>query len=120
MKPTITKGQAEGIEFWLREYGTDKGRFIEAHANDDREWYGECAPLNHLDTLTLAAALINGYKVEATPEEKVRDYYEHIKRSRDERHVAGDIEAKRHNVGVLTGIRNTLDIFGIKIEGVNA
>lgn len=50
----------------------------------------------------------------------MRDYYEHIKRSRDERHVAGDIEAKRHNVGVLTGIRNTLDIFGIKIEGVNA
>lgn len=48
------------------------------------------------------------------------EYYEGIKRSRDERHVAGDIEAKRHNAGVLTGIRTTLDLLGIKIEGVNA
>ncbi|WP_459198760.1 hypothetical protein [Bacillus subtilis] len=120
MKPTITKEQADAIEFWLKEYGTDKGRFIEAHANDSGDWSGTYAPLNDLDIMTLAAALVNGYEVEKMPEERVRQYYEGVRNSRDESYLAGDIEGKRFHAGALVGICNTLGLLGIKIEGVNA
>lgn len=70
--------------------------------------------------MTLAAALVNGYEVEKTPEEKLREYFEETKRTRDERHLAGDTEGKRFHGGALVGICNTLELLGIKIEGVNA
>ncbi|AFJ62018.1 MULTISPECIES: hypothetical protein [Bacillati] len=119
MKPTITKEQAEAIEE-LRLRLSDEGILL-SYTNDSLTvGDNKSGCLYNLDLLTLATALINGYESEPTPEEKLRDYYEHINRSRDERYVAGDIEAKRHNAGVLTGIRNTLDLLGIEIEGVNA
>ncbi|KXZ22435.1 hypothetical protein P4T89_12485 [Bacillus nakamurai] len=119
MKPTITKEQAEALEE-LRLRLSDEGILL-SYTNDSlRVGDNKSGCLYNLDLLTLSAALINGYETEATPEEKLREYYDGIKRSRDERHLAGDIEGKRHNVGVLTGISNTLYILGIKIEGVNA
>ncbi|WP_253294939.1 hypothetical protein [Bacillus atrophaeus] len=77
-------------------------------------------PLLDLGIITLAASLINGYEVEKTPEEKVREYFEGVRNSRDERYLAGDIEGKRFHAGALVGICNTLGLLGIKIEGVNA
>ncbi|MGI1816283.1 hypothetical protein OEJ84_17375 [Bacillus subtilis] len=59
-------------------------------------------------------------EVEKTPEEKLREYFEETKRTRDERHLAGDTEGKRFHGGALVGICNTLELLGIKIEGVNA
>ncbi|MFL6977082.1 hypothetical protein R7M47_05405 [Bacillus inaquosorum] len=121
MKPTITKEQAEAIESCAMNCGdTYKERFIRGHADDSGDWSGEYASLNDLDLLTLAAALVNGYEVEKTPEEKVREYYEGIKRTRDEKYLAGGIEGKRFHDGALVGICIALDYFGIKIEGVNA
>lgn len=58
--------------------------------------------------LTIAKALVIGYEVEQTPEDKVRNYYDECSRSADE-----GIRNERF------GIRNTLNILGIKIEGVN-
>ncbi|TYS25139.1 hypothetical protein FZC71_00910 [Bacillus subtilis] len=119
MKPTITKEQAEAIEYWTNEYGSDtyKERLIKAHVDDSVRWGDMYAPLNDLDLLTLAAALVNGYEVEKTPEEKVREYFEglhrdeYLTRSRDEAH---GLECE------ITGVENTLNLLGIKIEGVNA
>ncbi|MBW7976855.1 hypothetical protein [Bacillus velezensis] len=119
MKPTIAKEQAEAIEE-LRLRLSDEGILLSFTNDSLSVGDNKSGCLYNLNLLTLAAALINGYESEPTPEEKLRDYYEDIKRSRDERYVAGDIEGKRHNVGVLTGIRNTLDILEINIEGVNA
>lgn len=53
-------------------------------------------------------ALVNGYEVEQTPEDKVRDYFNYCKNS-----AAPEIRSEMY------GIRNTLNILGIKIEGVN-
>ncbi|MEC2354092.1 hypothetical protein P9H15_10335 [Bacillus velezensis] len=119
MKPTITKEQAEAIEE-LRLRLSDEGILL-SYTNDSLTvGDNKSGCLYNLDLITLATALINGYESEPTPKEKLRDYYEGIKRSRDERYIAGDIEDKRYSVGLLTGIRNTLDILEIKIEGVNA
>ncbi|MEC1270894.1 hypothetical protein P9C27_20895 [Bacillus vallismortis] len=119
MKPTITKEQAEAIEE-LRINYSDEG-ILRSYTNDSLT-VGEdnCRCLYELNLLTLATALVNGYEVEKTSEEKVREYYEWLKRSRDERHLAGDVEGKRFKAGLLQGVLNTLDYLGIKIEGVNA
>ncbi|OJT65468.1 hypothetical protein BFP49_09485 [Bacillus licheniformis] len=77
-KPVITKEQAECLE-----------------------------NLRGLSPLTIVAALINGYEVEKTPEEKVREYYESH---------GGSPSAEERKAA----IRETLYKLGIKIEGVNA
>lgn len=61
----------------------------------------------------LLEVLVNGYEVEKSPEEKVREYFEGINDLHD-RH--------NHDIdrGILTGVEMTLDLLGLKIEGVNA
>ncbi|MEI2356118.1 hypothetical protein [Mesobacillus zeae] len=61
-------------------------------------------------------ALVNGYTVEQTPEEKVREYWSKLMSDRynvnDEHHL-DKLSAEIH------GIIKTLNLLGIKIEGVN-
>ncbi|MEK3817478.1 hypothetical protein [Bacillus sp. FSL K6-1284] len=103
-KPVITKEQADSTEAFL-EVGT-KEELLTAkvhccHFGD------EYSGINTIDIMTLAAALINGYEVEKTPEEKVREYYESH---------GGSPSAEERKAA----IRETLYKLGIKIEGVNA
>ena len=103
-KPVITKEQADSIAAFL-EVGT-KEELLTAkvhccHFGD------EYSGINTIDIMTLAAALINGYEVEKTPEEKVREYYESH---------GGSPSAEERKAA----IRETLYKLGIKIEGVNA
>lgn len=114
-KPVITKEQADSIEAFL-EVGT-KEELLTAkvhccHFGD------EYSGINTIDIMTLAAALINGYEVEKTPEEKVREYYA----ANYQRHEQSMPRSKDdfYTSGVEEGVRNTLDSLGIKIEGVNA
>ncbi|MCY8348063.1 hypothetical protein MOC74_21910 [Bacillus haynesii] len=106
IKPVITKEQARVIQF-LKSGGNDwtDSDILEYHATS--QWSNEYTPLNSLHTIILAAALINGYEVEKTPEEKVREYYESY---------GGSPSAMERKEAV----QDTLDLLGIKIEGVNA
>ncbi|MGG2979471.1 DUF1642 domain-containing protein [Bacillus licheniformis] len=116
-KPVITKEQAEAIQF-LMSGGNDwtEDDILEHHVAN--RWFNEYAPLNNLDIMTFAAALINGYEVKKTPEEKVREYYatNYQRHKQSMPHSKDDIFTS----GVAEGVRNTLDCLGIKIEGVNA
>ncbi|TWJ39204.1 hypothetical protein P5637_23135 [Bacillus paralicheniformis] len=112
-KPVITKEQAEALDL-MRKANYDEYILMAAC---DGILGGE---LEDLDIMTLAAALINGYEVDKTPEEKVRGYFGEAQRRRRERRDAGDIESMRYNSGKMDGVRTALDILGIKIEGVNA
>ena len=105
-KPVITKEQVEAIQL-LRSKDNDwtDCDILEYHATS--QWSNEYTPLNSLYTDILAAALINGYEVEKTPEEKVREYYESH---------GGSPSAEERKAA----IRETLYKLGIKIEGVNA
>ncbi|MGF0002847.1 hypothetical protein ACQRCG_04915 [Bacillus altitudinis] len=121
MKPEITKEQAEAIEF-LRKHYDDRG-ILELYAEDTighvHQMYGhDCGCVYDLDLIDFAAALINGYEIEKSPEEKLRDYYGF---NHDEHHKAiiGSPRSQ-YTSGVADGIRKTLDPLGIKIEGVNA
>ncbi|MCY9132800.1 hypothetical protein MOF07_19390 [Bacillus spizizenii] len=123
MKPTITKEQAEAIEKGINVYehqGLTRGpvlysRLILDHSDVlDRKtgpWIAEFACLNDMILETLAAALVNGYEVEKAPEEKVREYYDKLWADYCD---TNDIEIAKET------IINTLDLLGIKIEGVNA
>jgi len=102
-KPVITKEQADAIETFL-EKGTKEDLLTAkvhcCHFGD------EYSGINTIDIMMLAAALINGYEVEKTPEEKVREYYESY---------GGSPSAMERKEAV----QDTLDLLGIEIEGVN-
>jgi len=69
------------------------------------------------------SALVNGYTVEKTPEEKVREYYEGLyETARNARenggHYGGFSYEEMHRASLT--IKTTLDLLGVKITGVNA
>jgi hypothetical protein len=67
------------------------------------------------DTDTLLTALVNGYEVEKSPEDKVREYYELAKNCAEIYALKGHkFDAEQY------AIKKTLDLLDIKIEGVNA
>jgi hypothetical protein len=62
-------------------------------------------------------AIVNGYEVETTPEESLREYYDELYR------VASNDDPCRRQYKAecqADAVLKTLDILGIKIEGVNA
>ncbi|MGG1042509.1 hypothetical protein ABE153_11500 [Bacillus velezensis] len=114
MKLTITKEQADAL-LHLYSTGWSKSDVLEHHATG--EWFEHCDSLNDLDMLMIADVLINGYEVEATPEDRVREYYAELQekeRAAQSRGVTFSLECERE------GVINTLNLLGIKIEGVNA
>ncbi|ATH95309.1 hypothetical protein [Bacillus glycinifermentans] len=116
-KPVITKEQAEAFEK-LREQYTDEEIVIKYIESELDLFDSGCACLYDLGFTDFLAALINGYEVEKTPEEKVREYYA----ANYQRHEQSMPRSKDdfYTSGVAEGVRNTLDCLGIKIEGVSA
>lgn len=53
------------------------------------------------------SALVNGYHVERTPEERLAEYY------------ASQERGARIHIGRKQGVKATLDILGITIDGIN-
>ena len=116
-KPVITKEQAEAFEK-LREQYTEEEMVIKYIESELDLFDSSCACLYDLGFTDFLAALINGYEVEKTPEENVREYYLDLKRAEDcceERGQSGS----QFRQG-WQSVEETLDILGIKIEGVNA
>ena len=62
--------------------------------------------------------LVNGYDVELTPEEKVREYFNETHSEYLDADPGTTIE--RRLCGRIDGILETLHLLGITIEGVNA
>ncbi|MEC1625494.1 hypothetical protein P9E08_08885 [Bacillus mojavensis] len=121
MKPTITKQQAEAIEY-LRNIGDMSDEwFLFKYTNvyfgnePDHVAFG---PIASMDIMTLAAALVNGYEVEKTPEERVREYYYDLRRAEDRLEERGESGSQFRQGWQSVG--ETLNLLGIKIEGVNA
>ena len=62
----------------------------------------------------LMSALVNGYEIEQTPEERLRDIF--IGAANDRLSARSDGE---YYVGMMDGIRTALNTLGIKIVGIN-
>lgn len=123
MKPEITKEQAESIEFLREHY--DDNRILEIYVHESIGHTSQmhchsCGSLCEFELIELAAALINGYEIAKSPKEKVQDYYEYLEKRYGEARDKGDVQARLNFTSMMTGVRETLDRFGIKIEGVNA
>jgi hypothetical protein len=68
------------------------------------------------DEIGLMSALVNGYEIEKSPEEKVREYYEFWSEKLTDRDYELRIEAREK----LNGMIFVLNAYDIKIEGINA
>ncbi|PRO41484.1 hypothetical protein [Bacillus sp. LLTC93] len=119
MKPEITKEQAEAIEFLRKSY--EEGDILHLYTTNhigrtDKTLGNDCGSLCDLMLIELAAALINGYEIVMTPEQKVREYYEKLAAKR--RYVPGCIDEIKIYTE-MDAIRRTLDMLGIEIDFVN-
>lgn len=72
------------------------------------------------DMFRLAQALVNGYEVEQTPEDKVLERYKRYRAEQKFHAEKGQREMEQFWEGAASGIIDALDDLGIKIEGVNA
>lgn len=107
--PVIPKEVAEDIER-ARSYGyTDLGVIL--LINDEDEEFPDMWRYSSVNPQALVEAIVNGYTVEKTPEEKVREYYERL----DKRPYCSD----NHGWHKAMAVEETLDLLGIEIEGVN-
>jgi hypothetical protein len=104
-KIKLPKKVAKDIEF-IKSFAkwTDR-EIIAAKAKEDAPFNGAYSGLNECDFDTLLRALVNGYEVEKTPEEEVRELYR------------GYIEAGHQSEAAA--IRAAFIRYGVRIEGVN-
>lgn len=111
MKPTFTPEQSAALHHAIELY--DKTTVLKLHAQNPNGWldYMLYGALNGLDIMTLAAALTNGWEVEKSPVDVLRENY--AERWADS---ADDSRARCYCAGVLEALRAT----GQTIEGINA
>ncbi|QAW36561.1 hypothetical protein [Bacillus licheniformis] len=112
IKPVITKEQADALlGLYVEEWSEED--VLEYHVT--REWTDQFSPLNDLDTMTIAAALINGYEVEKTPEEKVREFYQRY--DCDSRMYPAEMYFRAKEIQRI--IKCTLNYLGVQVAGIN-
>lgn len=110
-KVKITKSLAKAIEGALDECGSIDGVL----ANHDYDWIEECTPLNELNHHQLAIILINGYEVEQTPEDKIKELYEEY----NDLYVRSDEDVYQKYLFARDAIAEVLEILDIEIKGID-
>ena len=128
-KVVVTKEVAEAIEFLRNKetYNTD-AKLIIGHAETlinaagtRNNWGGsKVSVLNEVSMDTFARAILNGYTVEKSPEEEVREYFTEIKRLAERAGKEAEYNAKSEFQSEMLGVVTALNKLGIKIGGVNA
>lgn len=121
-KVTIPKEIAEAIEKTRRDYKSNyvilhqvRGSLVTPHHLTLKHWAFDIRGEGSPDLLM--EALVNGYEIERTPHEELREYYEVIHE---------DIERNDYGLGLYRaegaaeGVLKTLNILGITVEGINA
>lgn len=122
-KVTLPRDVAEAIE-QLRQMGMSSYEIITgmevAYDETDIEGKEYYDILNDrymsVRTDELMHALVNGYEIEQSPEDKLREYYAELKGTYDS---SSGLESYRVD-GMLQSVETTLAILGIQIEGINA
>lgn len=115
-KVTVTKEVAEAIE----SAKSIRSEEVIVSMSISKSFVGEQAVLNDVNPFTIAKILINGYTIEKSPEEKVREYYDTCRSNWHTADEIGDLGQAEYLNGQSSGVSIALDILGIKIEGVNA
>lgn len=107
-KTVLTKAEDEAI-FWLLD-DWSRENLLQQHAATPNGWQRgtQAEAMNGMSVWKLAQALIAGYTVELTMEEKLKEAYE--------KHISSDDRKYR---GIAIGIRIACEIAGIKVNGIN-
>jgi hypothetical protein len=86
----------------------------------------ELIPLESVDIMTLAKALINGYEIEKSPaeleaerKEKVREYYNNLDVRFSDYNVKNNSEMMLRTIDRMHTVVDVLNLLEIKIPGVN-
>lgn len=116
-KVTLPRDVAEAIEYF-REKGHTDAYIVSRSVVGGVGGY-ELSLVN-FDKDVLMSALVNGYTVEQTPEEKVREYFEKCQRNWLLADEQENTDAAEFLNGQLLAISQTLGLLGISIEGINA
>lgn len=124
-KVTLPRDVAEAIEYFREKGHTDA--YIVSRSVVGGVGGHEISLVN-FDKDALMSALVNSCTIEQTPEEKVREYfgnakneYTHLTPHYDADECDIEIAMRyKYSLGKAVAIKKTLDLLGIKIEGVNA
>lgn len=108
-KLILKKKEATAIRTMLNNKAQDKQACIEYYLKYRDAWKGGYLPLAQLGFDKFVQALYNGYEIEETPEDMVRNLFE--------KENAKSVNSQMSSV---SAIRQTLALLNIKIEGVNA
>ncbi|KIV53967.1 hypothetical protein AM501_12965 [Aneurinibacillus migulanus] len=106
-KVKLTKKQAEIIES-IKDGTDDIANFL-THWHTAQDKVMVATKENFTPSL-LMKAWEHGYEIDLTPEEKVREFFDSFP----------NVIPTSFNHGVKAGVVKTLDLLGIKIEGINA
>jgi hypothetical protein len=120
---TLPREVAEAIEK-LRENGVRNFAIIHSalklsEASTEEKVISDWVAKNYQDNLdALIIALVNGYEIEKSPEDKVREYFDSI----HERLYSEELSREKRFAlnSELYAVVKTLNLLGIKIDGVNA
>jgi len=113
---TLPREVAEALDS-LRRQGGGNYEIVAAFIKRRKEipeikTLADAFELNKISFDDILNALVNGYEIEKSPEDKVREYYESLDKRPLCSEAYGWHEAK--------AIKKTLDFLEIKIPGVNA
>lgn len=109
MKPTLTTEQSAALTRAIADYG--KSEVLRNHADRTTKWTAHLSALNGLDLITLASALVNGWDVEKSPVDILRDEYRRISALRGE---------NPNSDSWCRGVLEALGATGQYVEGINA
>ncbi|MDF1511155.1 hypothetical protein PZE06_23780 [Robertmurraya sp. DFI.2.37] len=99
----------------LRYYGKGRKSISDSRLEKLHDWCEEDETTKREDLII--TALVNGYEIEQSPEDKLRELFD---MSKYRRSMLPDPLDRALYRGQVIGIIKTLNILGIKIEGINA
>ncbi|MHB0881636.1 hypothetical protein ACYCSE_17465 [Paenibacillus sp. SEL1] len=113
-KPVLSKAEDEAIKWLLTEW--DKQSLLHEHAAAPNGWQvgTQAEALNGMSVWLLAQALISGYTVELTMEERMKEAFEET--TAHDGCFCGESVAEAN--GFHAGFITALEIAGIKVSGI--
>lgn len=108
-KLKVNKKMGEALDFAIKERGGDINKLLKQHSKEEIPWRGKrISELNRLNLEDMARALIVGFEVEETPEEKLLRFYK------------GNSGNEKFDDAFNKGIEAALEALNIKIRGINS